>query len=66
MKTTEKVTARWKLYSDNAEGKQVLAGKFLTDFAAVDYAKLYRLVNWRVVNPDGTTVERGHRDLSTS
>lgn len=62
MKPSQKVSARWKLYADDTKGKQGLVGRFFTDSTALDHARMYRLVNWRLVDPEGETVENGTRD----
>lgn len=42
----------WKLFIKNESGKEVKAGRFLTDSAAFQFVEDYRISEWRMEGPN--------------
>lgn len=42
----------WTLFVKNEAGKEVKAGRFLTDFLALQFVDDYRISEWRLEGPD--------------
>lgn len=42
----------WKLFVKDEAGKEVKAGRFLTDFSALQFVEDYRISEWRLEGPD--------------
>lgn len=51
MITEAKAKPPWTLIVKNDKGKEVKAGRFLTEFLAAQFARDYKLTDWRVEGP---------------
>lgn len=52
MSPDEKAKFRWTLYAPNEDGKERVAGKFVSDSEAFQFVDRYKVDVWRLKGPD--------------
>ena len=56
MTPDDKSKPKWTLYAPDQTGKERIAGKFLTDREARDFARRFGVAVWRLKGPNGVNL----------